>query len=146
MSAATPKGNERLRTLYAIMGGVPDEKVDMDNWRAGAWEDSALIDTDCRTSACAVGWACAYPEFKAQGLSFDGAPLLITGRRRVGGWGAVEAFFGLDDEESSRLFSAFDSGKSARIGVMRRIRLLLLKRGVITKERSAELALEEARL
>lgn len=149
MSAATPEGNERLRTLYAVMGGVPDEKVDMTNWRGGlgTWLDHGLLDTDCGTNACAVGWACAYPEFKAQGLRYDGTPEF----KKSDGttfyyWTAVENFFGLSEAEAHRLFNNFDTGSNAKRGVMHRIRELLLERGVITAERSAELELEEKRL
>lgn len=140
-SNATPKGNERLRTLYAVMGGVPDEKVDMNNWRrgSGAWDDRNLLETECGTSACAVGWACAYPEFQAQGLRFNGAPLLRKGKKWLEGWGAVEKFFGVDEVTSGYLFATSEVGKAARLGVMKRIRTVLLDRGVISQERNVEL-------
>lgn len=146
---------ERLRTLYAIIAGIPDERVDLDNWRNKK-------ELDCGTIACAVGWACSYPKFVKQGLSLFGTtPTFDTAGRTYVGWYAVEKFFGLTQGESAALFlkspgryhlggiginSPEDAGLSDKRRVLRRIRHLLLNNGYITKERSAELSVYESTL
>lgn len=141
---------ERLRTLYAIIAGIPDERVDLENWRN-------KNEFDCGTIACAVGWACSYPEFNKQGLTVAAdhiSPIFKTATQEYYGWYAAENFFGLSASESRALFLkspvqyyldaispgfAEDAGMSDKRKVLRRIRYLLLNRGHITKRRSNEL-------
>jgi hypothetical protein len=147
---------ERLRTLYSMMAGIPSEAIDMDDWRrteTGPWRragDSCLTDDKllkgCGTAACALGYAAAYPEFKAQGLHYDlggyrPAPV-FNGR---GGFDAGVAFFGLNREESWELFKKVQStsGKSHKQVFLQRLRALLLAKKIITPARNFELVVEE---
>ena len=135
-----PHGVERFRSLYAMMVGVPAEKVDMFGWRRAS-TDEALIHS-CGTAACAVGWACAYPEFQAQGLRFMGASFqpVYGGHQH---WGAVQAFFGVSGSTALWLFDTWELGLGAKKGVLGRIRTLLHENRVISDERNAELAAME---
>jgi hypothetical protein len=160
------QGVENLRTLYAVMVGIPGRAVDLDTWR-GTYNnasDERLL-KDCGTAACAVGWACAYPEFKAQGLGFDtthGEPYMkaYPGKQRLVSWTAVREFFWLTNTDAHAIFTRGHGGhdfmspngirykegeapKDHRLLVLRRIRRLLLRDGVITPKRNAELALQE---
>lgn len=107
---------QRLTTLVALLATVPPEKFDMTNWRQETQDDDGggpnlgeslltdkkLRDPGCGTSGCAVGWACALPAFKRQGLKWsDGTPA-FNGYR---GWSAVTEFFELGREQADRLFS-----------------------------------------
>jgi hypothetical protein len=82
---------------------VPERNFNLAFWRGGYEQsDTALLNHKCGTTACAVGWACAMPEFKAEGLrDAAGAPVYMG----HGGWDAVEAFFDLSYGESVALFS-----------------------------------------
>ena len=158
----TSVGNERLRTLYAMMVGIPSQEVNLDAWRRsrtdGKVDDNALFEHKCGTTACAIGWACAYPEFKAAGLKAgeDGEPLVINagnGYIKAAGWGAVQRFFDLGHMQATDIFGLpWDGPKPGdaeyslndKQKVLRRIRLHLLLDGVITEARSEELATQEA--
>ena len=141
---------ERLRELYAMMFGVPDERVDLKNWTSSR----SFSPRSCGTRACAVGWATVYPPFMEQGLRMsDGLP--VFGAR--GNWGAVDTFFGIGNEVSSYLFRVGSQwnpfalkcegrGESDKKQVLQRIRTVLLSWGAITKERFDELATQEAAL
>lgn len=107
----------RLTKLATLLGSVPDEKFNIQSWRAtehgseGGDEvnDEHLLDTSCGTCGCAIGWACAMPEFQAQGLVWTSTgPALrnAEGVYRAGGWNAVNEFFDIDHDESRNLFSA----------------------------------------
>lgn len=145
---------ERLRDLYAIMAGIPDDVVDLDTWRQCNYDDERL--KSCGTTACAVGWACAYPGFQAEGLFYDGCgPRFAV----LESWSAVEAFFGLSAEEAEDLFYNHNLSNTLELDyngpdgtyypvtdrqrVLMRIRRFLMKKGVITAERNAELALQD---
>ena len=143
-TAFTPQsGTDRLRTLYAIMAGVPAKRVDMKNWRNSLRvSNEEMLAQGCGTAACAVGWACAYPEFNKQGL-FWNDNLWIPVYQGDGGWRAVERFFDLSMDEAKNLFQQLDSGIKAKRGVLKRIRFHLLRKGAITPERSQKLAVYE---
>lgn len=161
------KGTENLRTLYAVMRGVPDEAVDLRHWRRnGTHTNEQLLANvgpnalGCGTAACAVGWACAYPEFNKQGLTYvDRMPTLRLRGQQHNNWEAVFRFFGVNQNEAFFLFlnnnedvkytpdlyEEDNASESARTRVLRRIRAYLLDKGVITHQRYMELAAEEAR-
>lgn len=162
---------ERLRALYAMIAGIPEERIELETWRSRVvkpndpdWSKEVtnkdLLSQDCGTLACAVGWACAHPEFQKQGLKWDGTPIY---RRRDGlrrfGWEAVESFFGIhyglarflfsvesipygDVETRAALYDVYppiERGDAKRTLLMR-IRTHLLHIGAITPERDRELA------
>ena len=162
---------ERLRALYAMIAGIPEERIELETWRSRSvnshdpnWgkevTNKDLLSQDCGTLACAVGWACAHPEFQKQGLRWDGGPIY---RRRDGlrrfGWEAVESFFGIHYGLAKFLFSV-ESIPYSEVGtraalyneyppvkrgdakrtLLKRIRTHLLHIGAITAERDDELA------
>lgn len=170
------RGIERLRTLYAIMCGVPEKLVGLDHWRAG--DHRWCLDREflkysrragCGTAACAVGWAAAHPAFRRSGLTADGGiPLLkdSSGSVIAQHWRAVEMFFDLTPCEAQYLFSNVNSrhpttwelpdlqdesqgrftGPNDKRKVLARIRFHLLRVGAITPSRFGELAVQEAGL
>ena len=147
-------GVERLRTLYAVLFGVPAEKVDLSSWREGTYPypgestmDKSLTDPGCGTTGCAVGWACAYPPFQDQGLCWYGnLPRYRDEENSFMHWQAVEQFFGLSPKQAYRMFSGSALGVNAKKLVLRRIRKYLLNKRAITPKRSAELAFQEQAL
>jgi hypothetical protein len=161
-------GIERLRTLYAVLHGIPGDRLDLNTWRESldgsscVSDDQLLKPKSCGTMACAVGWACAYPEFQEQGLSYFAA----EGCPAYGGvqsWEAVCYFFDLAENETEYLFhpneysppwiklnewdgleiSTRSCNESDRQAALRRIRTYLVHQGAITQARSDELAATE---
>lgn len=115
---------ERLLKLADFLETVPDEHFDIGSWRngqvkdePGAVTDTALVSHACGTTGCAVGWACAMPEFQAQGLGFDlnkgyfsntsGTPTFFCAEtgETLRAWHAVRQFFDLKFWEDYHLFS-----------------------------------------
>lgn len=159
---------ERFKELYAMLDGLPSTKVDLKGWRYDSTaksdyirrvSDKELLE-ECGTAACAVGWACAYPPFMAQGLhwSYNNYPIYrANAQETYSSWGAVEQFFGLGECMDEYLFlttrecypgsrgmpdedvSRFVHIKDDRELVLARIRYHLLKTGEITQERYDEL-------
>ncbi len=146
------EGAERLKTLYSILDGMPDDRCRLRVWRG------LDCGTSCGTVACAGGWATLYPPFQAMGLSWrvvSNAPLfdgLIS-------FPAIDAFFGIHDrnltitmftggrggqDDSHPLGEVRDEGehhvRSERLVIMRRIARYLLLTGSISKSRYAELS------
>lgn len=104
---------ERLTILAKFLETVQDNKLDLYSWRNNTATvinsydvlDEALIH-DCNTTACAMGWACVIPEFKAAGLSYSvpfGSIVYYSKRpnsfseTRYTAYQAVEMFFNLKD-------------------------------------------------
>ena len=114
----TPK--QRLQTLANFLRTVPPEKFDLENWRS-APHTSGTTDEDphtslpitdedlktCGTTACAVGWACSMPAFKAEGLYYNDHMLVYApvDAQPLSYWRAAEEFFGLSYIEARWLFS-----------------------------------------
>jgi hypothetical protein len=170
-----PHHLERLRDLYAMIAGMPLQNLDLDTWRSGLFnlpDNSERVVTaemaahTCNTTGCAVGWACAYPKFREQGLrylrdnsGFEGPALVNEAGVQVSHqWDAVRQFFGVSMLEAKGLFlSCPDHYQMRAVGVnaymqrdlsnkrrvLLRIRSLLLKKGHITQARSDELAMQE---
>jgi hypothetical protein len=157
---------ERLRTLYAVIFGIPARRVNLSSWRDGATRsetsDASMVEHACGSTGCAVGWACAYPPFIKQGLTWeDNAPALDDATGRLDSWDAVNSFFGLSGAQSDYLFmpnrhrhperlddrdSAFVCyGHNHKRLVLARIRYHLLHIGAITRDRYLELASQEVR-
>jgi len=155
--AQTPQ-IKRLRTLYAMMAGIPDFGLNMGAWRStkiggDGWSRSNHVtDADllalaenqahtCGTSACMLGWAAAYPPFKALGLKYEDTDVCFRGARE---YRAGANFFGLSFNDAMDLFyPVSSSGYTQKQVAMRRIRRLLLKFGAISQDRNREIALED---
>lgn len=95
---------DRLTTLRDFLKTLGTDQLDMDRWMH-----------QCGTVACALGWACTIPEFKAAGLYIEEVhpgkflPVFEPGNIRSGerysGYDAAKAFFELEREEVWRLFN-----------------------------------------
>lgn len=167
---------ERLRDLYAMIVGIPERKIYLGVWRTGKFDkadgapDAITAHEaahDCGSTACAVGWACAYPKFQEQGLRFHRAtygydvPVFTEHQTRYQNFAAVQEFFGLTLHEAHGLFLSVpenhhrvatgvtiwqEKGLSEKRRVLLRIRSLLLKKCVINRSRFHELAAYEEHL
>jgi len=90
---------ERLQTLRDVIAATPDEAVELDRWQ----RESPM----CGTIACVLGWACAVPEFKAEGLhlaptsTFDKAPWYDGACEYLAG----AKFFDMEYYDARKLFS-----------------------------------------
>jgi hypothetical protein len=152
----------RLRELYAMLLGVPEDQFNLGVWRSkktktesgneydtGRVTDKELITNECGSVACAVGWACAYPPFKEAGLAYqfeDGAGAPVV--RGSGAWSfsAVMQFFGLDREHAEWLFSQSKYRTFIYPGpkhVCARILEVLYQYGAITEARWRELEIKD---
>lgn len=146
---------ERLRTLYAYFSGIPAERVNLRAWRENenSWDNDVSTRSllhDCGSNGCILGWACAIPEFRAQGLGYQH----LTGRdagpryRGLSGFRAGEAFFGITPSEATKLFTGhryadsteLNPAKSDKQIGLRRIRRFLMSKGLITPARNRQLA------
>lgn len=105
---------ERLKLLADFLrNDVPQRNFNLGSWRSGRdMTDEALLAHCCCTTACAVGWACAMPEFIAQGLySRNGQPAYrpLDTPEDVAtvlfSWEATEMFFDLNYDQACALFS-----------------------------------------
>lgn len=157
----------RLLTLYSLIDGLPAAAVNMDTWRsvttkrvlavmAAVVSDEKLLATarssyrECGTCACALGWASAYPEFKAAGLralsggiGWDNKPMTIVDFQGSIGYDAGAAFFGISPNQAALLFcpTRFDQGAggSEKTLFLKRLADLLHGLGCITPARHTEL-------
>jgi hypothetical protein len=161
-------GYPRLRTLYALMAGIPAKHVNLSLWRghtdksrdANFVDDEEILKHPCQTSGCAVGYACAHPDFKEEGLEYlHNHPVLrneegvITHTR----FHAVTAFFGVPSFDTAESLFLSEEEMCARTRhpeinkddhrlegndkrqVLARIRNFLRAEGCITSKRVREL-------
>jgi hypothetical protein len=148
--------DNRLKTLYQVIGGIPSAVIDMDSWRNNANfgdpDDKELIksaksERNCGTTACALGWACAYPTFKRAGLRWDtwmSTPAYKNETDFAGGG----LFFGITEGQAEALFSptyglGLDKRTEQKYVFLKRLRRLMVDLEIITPERSLELEAEE---
>lgn len=157
---------ERLHELYAMVAGIPAERINLSAWRRNPVRGALRVSdgemlNDCGTLGCAVGWACAYPPFKRQGLGWANSnPTFKDAMGNVWeNWNAVEEFFGVQHDMARYLFSdtccdypgsaperyAFRRIHNEKLLLLARIRTRLLLVGGITQARYEELARQEAR-
>lgn len=151
-------GVERLRTLYAMLAGIPAAKINLRYWRSDQQSSRSNVHA-CDTTACMVGFATAFPDFVDQGLSWNTHHGLPRFHGFIG-FDAVEKFFGINYDDARALFSqGTTSGRQINTEdhvhtgallekrrALARIRNILLRNGSITKKRCDELKLYEATL
>lgn len=100
----------RLLRLADFLDALPEDRFSFDVWASYDWTDS-----QCGTSACALGWATTIPEFRALGLCMKvdpaeewKSPVLDTCTKPT--WeatcDATREIFGLDKEMTQYLFVA----------------------------------------
>ena len=130
----TDKQIENLRMAYAIMAGIPAERIKLDIYRCEprgrrCENDKAFVST-CGSAGCVAGWLSAHPHFKSQGLKWF-AP-------EIQGEPASSALF--DDP------TIFDSGPEGLTGkreALARIRRALYRAGAVDDARDIELRTKE---
>ena len=99
----------RFCEMYRGLVALDPARLDLEVWRwgddVGGQVTDRLLEGDCGTEACAVGWACSMPGLIEQGLKYD---LASSGPKygQLGHWDAVQAFFGLTEAEANALFQA----------------------------------------
>lgn len=112
IKADRAEGMERLRTLYSILTGVPNKKlrlnsfVDMSGVYGWFAPTAEMVNHQCGSSACALGWAALYPEFQALGLRLN-KDEQVHFKKKVN-LHAGCAFFALSEDECI-LFNTFSS-------------------------------------
>lgn len=112
---------ERLNKLIELLETIPDADFDLRNW-VGKYEGAQLVDNpkpdlildgNCGTVACAVGWACLDPWFNSQGLKLDLPPNCVGSEPtyycpnedwEYFGFSAVAAFFDIHAFIAEELF------------------------------------------
>ena len=108
---------QRLQALANVLRNVPPVHFNLSCWRCNTnvktearhenATDEQLVEHYCGTTGCAIGWACAMPEFQAQGLVWNlarGVPELIQNGYKDTGWEAVQALFSISYREAQLLF------------------------------------------
>lgn len=105
---------ERLLKLATFLDGLPDDAFHFGTWIHGGAdlpERYVLQDVtnalNCGTTACALGWCTAIPDFRALGVVFDkwGDVVLMKDGDVKGDWmDAARELFGINENEAKRLF------------------------------------------
>lgn len=104
---------ERLLRLADFLQIVPEEKFDLEEWtNVDTLEKMPeLTGKTCESTACAVGWASAIPEFKEIGFHFElneDQEYLIPVWGDHKNWDAVREFFGLSIGQAEKLFMYYN--------------------------------------
>jgi hypothetical protein len=112
----------RLIRVRNFLAQVPFEQLSLSNWVVADGMlnvvpnkkqqiGNVIVEAECGTIACAVGWACAAPENIAEGLfmnyktgDYAGAPAYVVDKQMWLGWEAIEQFFDLDPMQARLLF------------------------------------------
>lgn len=154
---------ERMLSLYNFMAALPSKVIDMDAWRQtakGVYNKdignkelrAAIENPSCGTQACALGWACAIPEFKKAGLKYGQHDLGYFGPKfgDLADFDAGAAFFGLTDDQAGDLFNSADfdeedGGMTHKQVFLNRARKLLVEAGAISKDAAIEMHIAELR-
>jgi hypothetical protein len=66
MTITTEEGNRRLLVLAEFLEKLPEKRFNYEYWVGPNWDGTDLV--NCKTTACALGWCAAIPEFKALGV------------------------------------------------------------------------------
>lgn len=114
----------RFQVLYSGLQQVDRDRLDLSYWRSdgrggGSWfaVSDEQLHTDCGTTACAVGWACSFPELQEQGLSYVNGGIMYMGV--YSGWGAIQQFFGVSYEMAQALFTPIYAWDTLEFGERR---------------------------
>lgn len=105
---------KRLLKLADFLKALPPQKFDYCSWVGSDWKGKQ--DLSCGTTGCALGWACAMPDFRRLGLKFrkignkrtgyTGFPM-VPGKTQDGEGHAGHAsrvVFGLSHDQHNLLF------------------------------------------
>lgn len=100
------ESNRRLTVLADFLDKLPEGRFDYSIWVGHDWQGDPSL--SCGTTACALGWATAIPEFFARGLFLDKdleCVLLDHQGDFLSGSDAGAVVFGLLPGEAFYLFS-----------------------------------------
>jgi len=97
----------RLLRLAKFLRTLPDCRFDFKEWVGRDWDGKP--DLSCGTTACALGWAAAMPEFRALGFGIEvygdrGWVNFVHDGNRVGPDGFAGLLFDLSSKEHRFLF------------------------------------------
>jgi hypothetical protein len=114
----------RLLKLADFLDKVPPQRFNFASWVDGNGWEQGLLDVGCGTTACALGWATAIPEFQALGLVFQkfeiasGMPthVRLKDDAQENFWeatvNACNFLFGLDHDDTLYLFTPDEESDS----------------------------------
>ena len=116
-----------LRLADFLEHEVKNKWFDLTFWATEGWKDR-----ECGSTACALGWATAIPEFKQAGLKLKvelsygqpRVPIYIPAYKEKERTSAGASFFGLSYDQASWLFSPwwYPESHTSRRYVAKRIR------------------------
>jgi hypothetical protein len=99
-------GNQRLLKLAAFLEKLPPKRFDYGSFVGDSWQGKP--DLSCGTTACAMGWAVAMPEFKRLGFVLGqswGFPIVKNRQGHfIGFYDAGTTMFGLSNDDYDALF------------------------------------------
>ncbi len=128
---------ERLRTLAKYLKTVPDEHFYLGSWTeidGGKIKNGQISKVGCKTTACAMGWACSIPEFRRDGLRLEKVTLgggfykvetLVPVYKNCEEFKAAAEFFDIGMSNAMYLFSAAEYEEGTAHDVIERIEELL---------------------
>ena len=102
----------RLLKLATYLRTIPAKLFDIDHWQRDEITENGEV---CKTVACACGYGCSIPSFKAAGLKLSPGKkrfywdkvsqnyMIRFGRYKS--FNAIARFFGISYEEAENLFS-----------------------------------------
>ncbi len=94
---------KRLLKLADFLDKLPPKRFDFGQWVGDDW--GGKPDLSCGTTACALGWSCAMPEFRRLGLYLnENGDVALRGHDYPDEVEASGFIFGLSPEEHQRLF------------------------------------------
>lgn len=94
-----------LKDAYAIIGGIPDNVIDLDEIVSSLGES-----LECGTICCAAGWLAQHPKFQALGLGLSfcectGGEVTYLGHHYSGRYSeAMADFFAIPQADALSLF------------------------------------------
>lgn len=138
----SPKQAENTRVAYAIMYGIPHERIDLDlvrDYNHGEAGDTKFLAPNCNTSGCVAGFLSAHPFFKEQGLKWKKKENAILFKDKEGI--VTDDLSDISEElfGSYHLFGTGQSGIDGKMEALERIREHLHGHGVINDKRNDQL-------
>lgn len=114
MSTTLAEGNARLLRLAEFLEQLEPKRFDYKSWVGSDWGGKS--DLSCGTTACALGWAAAMPEFQALGVrlvksqysQYNNSMIKMENSDYFPGYAQIQEvgieIFGLDRDEFEYLF------------------------------------------
>lgn len=98
--------NKREKDRLLKLAEFLETKVPSEHFDMGTWGDGDFKKHECRSVACALGWATAvFPRsLKLMGDGIDEAAEVLHWKTGTTGTNAAQEFFGLTHDEATDLF------------------------------------------